>query len=130
MNVFYPASKRIQMSTVVQKTKIKELNAMEFKRLCQRVSPDLKITSVYNEETNTTIFTLEFPSWLYKTYNTSIVDKVISCLSPIASDILNEQYQRSPMSIAVELRCSKGNVASSCSGGSSVKSCNNGGCCL
>ena len=116
------------MSTVVQKPTIKMLDATGFKRLCQRVSPDLKITPVYNKETNTTTFSITFPDWLYATYNTSIVNKVISHLTPIVSDILTEQYQRSPMSI--ELHCSKGNVASCCSGGSSVKSCNNGGCCL
>ena len=114
--------------SAVQKTTIKELNAGEFNCLCQRVSPDLNIRRVHNKETNTTTFSIDFPDWLYATYNTSIVNKVISHLTPIVSDILSEQSGSSPMSI--ELHCSKGNVASSCSGGPSVKSCNNGGCCL
>ena len=76
--------------------KISEISKVEFSELCQKITPDLVFKNKYDKETDTTNFEIIFPDWLFQKYNSAISNKVVSVITPMITDILKEQTNKTP----------------------------------
>lgn len=99
----------------------------EFQSLLNDILVDLKFEKVYDKETDTTDFQIIYPKWLFKKYNISVQNKVISVISPLVADIMRSDSNHSPFEIQVEPERVIRSPESTNTGGDKIQSANNGG---
>lgn len=99
----------------------------EFQSLLNDILVDLKFKKVYDNETDTARFEIIYPKWLFKKYNSSVQNKVISKITPLAADIMHSDFNQTPLEIQLTRTREIRSPESTNTGGDKIQAANNGG---